>query len=371
MLSTPAHLLGTPSCLICGVPLSHLQRARNDRFCGDRCRGKYATLPPHQVCVACGRPLFPRQFGDRLCGSLECRRQVEQQMRERERLRLEVLQNRAEGLRDRVGQGLRLEKPETYTPMVLPASRARITELPECRRHAFREFVNRLLGVAGAPDRRSALGRGRAAAGPRFAGRPGARGSGRIERGLCPVPGLLLRQRRQSRLLERGDHPPLHGETSRSTSPRRARGVSGPHSERYRRGILHLPPTRRLRPAAGDAFGHLQPILLQGPDGIPERPDRPGPPRPGVLRGHRRGSDPGRGILRRRRVSARPPPSTGRPGWGRGENRLREAGRIRVIVSDRPTTSLGPMESDRVCALVRCWSSVGVIPTRQLGRSSR
>ena len=27
--------------------------------------------------------------------------------------------------------------------------------------------------------------------------------------------------------------------------------------------------------------------------------------------------------------------------------------------------------SDRVCALVRCWSSVGVIPTRQLGRSSR
>jgi predicted nucleic acid-binding Zn ribbon protein len=158
MLSTPAHLLGTPSCLICSVPLSHLQRARNDRFCGDRCRGKYATLPPHQVCVACGRPLSPRQFGDRLCGSLECRRQVEQQMRERERLLLEVLQNRAEGLRDRVGQGLGLQKPETYTPTVLPASRARITELPECRRHAFREFVNRLLGVAGAPTAASPSG---------------------------------------------------------------------------------------------------------------------------------------------------------------------------------------------------------------------
>jgi len=27
--------------------------------------------------------------------------------------------------------------------------------------------------------------------------------------------------------------------------------------------------------------------------------------------------------------------------------------------------------SDRVCALVRCWTSVGAIPTRQLGRSSR
>jgi len=41
---------------------------------------------------------------------------------------------------------------------VLPASRARITELPECRRHAFREFVNRLLGVAGAPTAASPSG---------------------------------------------------------------------------------------------------------------------------------------------------------------------------------------------------------------------
>jgi len=30
-----------------------------------------------------------------------------------------------------------------------------------------------------------------------------------------------------------------------------------------------------------------------------------------------------------------------------------------------------PSGSDRVCAVVRCWSSVGASPTRQLGRSSR
>jgi hypothetical protein len=31
----------------------------------------------------------------------------------------------------------------------------------------------------------------------------------------------------------------------------------------------------------------------------------------------------------------------------------------------------GALGSDRVCAVERCWSSVGAIPTRQLGRSSR
>src|SRR5436190_23250783 len=75
MLSAPAQLLGAESCLICGTPLSHLQRVQRDRFCGALCRGKYATLDPHQICVACGHLLTPHQYGSRVCASHECQRQ--------------------------------------------------------------------------------------------------------------------------------------------------------------------------------------------------------------------------------------------------------------------------------------------------------
>jgi hypothetical protein len=151
MLRGPACVLGTQACLLCGLPLSHLQRARNDRFCGEACRASYTSLPAHEVCVACGRRLSPREFGDRLCASPDCRRLVAERKQEQERLRLEVLQKRAEELRDFEGRMLGLQEPETYTPTVLPASRARITKLPEERLHAFREFVKRLVGVAGSP----------------------------------------------------------------------------------------------------------------------------------------------------------------------------------------------------------------------------
>jgi len=151
MLNDPVYPQGRGFCLICGVSLSHLQRAQGDRVCGERCRWKYATLPPHQICVACGRPLSPREFGDRVCTSLECRQQVKEQKQELERHRLERLQERARELRDREGRLLRLEEPETYKPTVLPSSRARIADLPEDRRHAFHDFLARLIGDAVRP----------------------------------------------------------------------------------------------------------------------------------------------------------------------------------------------------------------------------
>ena len=96
MLTHTAPASRTQSCLICSGPLSHLQRAGKDRFCGERCRASYASLPSHEVCVACGRRLIPPQFGERLCASQECRRQVEEERRQRERRRLDVLDKRAE-----------------------------------------------------------------------------------------------------------------------------------------------------------------------------------------------------------------------------------------------------------------------------------
>jgi len=151
MLSDPVHPQGKGACLICNVSLSHLQRVQGDRFCGERCRWKYASLPPHEVCVACGRPLSPREFGDRVCSSLECRQHLEKEKQEQERRRLEQLQERARELRDRVGRGLHPEEPETYKPTVLPSFRAKIAEPPEGRRNAFCDFLTRLIGDAGRP----------------------------------------------------------------------------------------------------------------------------------------------------------------------------------------------------------------------------
>jgi hypothetical protein len=137
-------------CLICDTPLSYLQQVQKERFCGVQCRWKYATLSPHEVCLACGRPLSPREFGGRVCASLECRYQVEEQKRERERLRRDALKEKAADLRDREARVLGLHEPETYIPTVLPSVRAKITNLPERRRRRFRDVVNGLISRASA-----------------------------------------------------------------------------------------------------------------------------------------------------------------------------------------------------------------------------
>jgi predicted nucleic acid-binding Zn ribbon protein len=141
---------GTTTCLICNAALSYLQQVQGERFCGERCRGKHTTLRPHQVCLVCGRPLSPRELGVGVCASLECRHEVEEQKRERERRRLEALEERAGELRDREAKALGLQEPETYRPTVIPSFRARITNLAERRRRAFRDGVNRLISKASA-----------------------------------------------------------------------------------------------------------------------------------------------------------------------------------------------------------------------------
>ncbi len=92
------------ACLICGGPLSYLQQMLKERFCGAPCRWKYATLAPHQVCEACGRPLSPTEFGARFCASLACRSKLEQQRREHERRQRAALAQMASRTRDRGGR---------------------------------------------------------------------------------------------------------------------------------------------------------------------------------------------------------------------------------------------------------------------------
>ncbi len=147
----------TATCLICNAPLSYLQQVQKEPFCGAPCRAKYATLPPHEVCTICGRVLAPRQFGVRLCSSLDCQRKLQEEARERERRERQMLQERAEALLNRVAKVVELEEPDAYRPIVLPSSSARMTNLPERRRRHFRDILNRLIGEATArPAKRTA-----------------------------------------------------------------------------------------------------------------------------------------------------------------------------------------------------------------------
>lgn len=140
----------TVACLICKAPLPYLKRVQKERFCGGPCHGKYATLPAHQLCVSCGRPLLPHEFGGRACDSHECRKVAELQRLEQERLQREALKGRVREIRDRESALAGIEEPETYWPAVIPANRSRVTNLPDRRRRAFRDHVNRLIGEAGA-----------------------------------------------------------------------------------------------------------------------------------------------------------------------------------------------------------------------------
>ena len=55
---------------------------------------------------------------------------------------------RAGELRDRQAKRLGLEEPESYLPAVIPSFERRVTNLPDRRRRAFRDFLNRLISEA-------------------------------------------------------------------------------------------------------------------------------------------------------------------------------------------------------------------------------
>jgi hypothetical protein len=156
----------TANCLYCDRPLAHLRQVLGERFCGERCRCAHAVLPDHTVCSACGRRLAFHELGARCCSTGACREAAEQQKRERERQRRAALQRRVVELRDRAGEALDVQTPATYLPIVIPSSRLVISNLPERRRRAFRDHLNRLISAA------TALGAAPATAQPEASGPP-------------------------------------------------------------------------------------------------------------------------------------------------------------------------------------------------------
>jgi hypothetical protein len=133
---------------MCDATLSDLQQLQKATFCGERCRWQYATMPAGQRCKVCGRRLSSRESAAGVCASLECRYKVDEPIRERRRQEHAAHMQRAGELRDRQAARLGLEEPETYLPAVIPSFERRVTNLPERRRRAFRDFLNRLISEA-------------------------------------------------------------------------------------------------------------------------------------------------------------------------------------------------------------------------------
>lgn len=136
------------TCLNCGQALTYLQLLSQSRFCGAACCAWHSSLAPHEVCAGCGRRLSPHQFGERLCGKLECRRRLEERAKESESLRIETLRREAQRIRDRESGLLGVAQPDGYPLVIIPAMRRRLVPLDDARRQAFRNKLSSLVAEA-------------------------------------------------------------------------------------------------------------------------------------------------------------------------------------------------------------------------------
>ncbi len=145
------------TCWICRAPLSFFQ-ARKSRLCGrGECDWRYARLQKqHEICLACGRPLSARELPAQVCANPDCQRAAvvdrgrrlyeQNQARDAAFIQQEIEQ--AEQLHDRVMDAFGFREPDTFPLVVIPASTAKIVNLPEQRRRAFRNHLESLISQA-------------------------------------------------------------------------------------------------------------------------------------------------------------------------------------------------------------------------------
>ena len=145
------------TCLVCHAPLVFLP-ARKSRLCGrGECDWRYALLQKqHGVCVVCGRPLSAGELPTQACATPACQRaavadrarHIYEQNQARDAALIQQEIQRATQLRDRVMSAFGLREPDMFPLVVIPASTARIVNLPKRRRRAFRDHVDSLVSQA-------------------------------------------------------------------------------------------------------------------------------------------------------------------------------------------------------------------------------
>jgi hypothetical protein len=121
--------------------------------CGSQsCRWKYLSVPKHQACAICGRPLSVRELAAGICASPECQRRW---FVDRKRQQREALEEEGRELRRRGAEVLGIdEPPEAFPLAIIPSTTLEVAELPEHRRRAFRDRLASI--IAEAAERRAA-----------------------------------------------------------------------------------------------------------------------------------------------------------------------------------------------------------------------
>ncbi len=133
------------TCLVCGAVLP-FQQGGTSRLCrSPQCRGKYASLLPHQICAICGKPLSPRELAAAICGDTACQQAMASR---RERQKAEALREEVRQLRESLAGPAGIKEPEAYPLTLIPSFSARVTNLPDRRRRAFRDHILRLISQA-------------------------------------------------------------------------------------------------------------------------------------------------------------------------------------------------------------------------------
>jgi hypothetical protein len=104
-------------------------------------------LATQKQCVICHAPVAAML--DKVCASPTCRlKHMAENLQAQERKRRAALEQQANTLRERGASALGIAEPGTFPLTIIPSFTATVTNLPERRRRAFRDHLNRLLSQA-------------------------------------------------------------------------------------------------------------------------------------------------------------------------------------------------------------------------------
>ena len=151
-----------PLCAVCGRPINHQQQAHNLTTCERReChlayltqRGNTADAPTR--CQICDLPLTPDRVEAQVCRSQDCqivlashdRQRRERATAEANRRKMESLLQAARHERVMLAAERAVSDVEAWPVTLLPTYSGTVTNLPERRRRAFRDFLNRIISEA-------------------------------------------------------------------------------------------------------------------------------------------------------------------------------------------------------------------------------
>lgn len=148
----------TTHCLICETPLNAHQRALRRPVCQRAdCQWRFSQLGRNGRCEVCGQALERITTAVGVCDTPLCQRTHHERQGHRDQA---ALRERARQLRDRSAPALGIENPETYPVQPIPAFEARLVNLPQQRKRAFRDRLTQIIseavsrpGPPPAPDR--------------------------------------------------------------------------------------------------------------------------------------------------------------------------------------------------------------------------